>query len=129
MKELFSITYYFWVFTRIIFVIAGFVSVAGTYGTYRMSTLELLANLVLVVYLFLMGYNTVSDFSSSSRNTVPRYISGAISIILGLAVLALVFTTNVVSVIVAFIFSFWIILLGIFDLLLIRKNNSADDES
>ena len=121
MRNFYAATYYFWAATRTLFIIAGFISIAGVLGSYKLRTEELLANLVAVLYFIIMIYNSFLDFSGNNHNKLLKYISGSISIIIGVIILILLFTVKVVSIPAAFIFIIWIVLLGLFDILLIKR--------
>lgn len=126
MKSFFSSSYYFWLITRILFIIATIISSFSNLGE-NLTPLELIANLIILLYSFAMCYNTFLDFSIKEPIKTLKYFTGGISILIGAAIFILTFSVQVINLILALLFIIWVVLLGIFDLLLIRRKQKIEE--
>jgi hypothetical protein len=120
MKQFFQSTYYFWLITKLIFAIAGFISVIELLSKNRIKPSEALLNYVAALYCILLVLDVIFSFIGNSYKFL-KYIIGFISIALGLIIFVVMLNVRVISVPVTLLFILWVILLGLFDLLQIKR--------
>jgi hypothetical protein len=123
MRQFYQSTYYFWIVTKGIFAIAGFISAVNNLGISDLTGPEKLANFIGVVYAILLAIDVINSLRGNYSKSL-KYMAGAISVLLGVAILILPFITNVISIPLTVLFAAWIILLGFFDLLIIKRKSS-----
>lgn len=123
MRQFYQSTYYLWIITKAIFAIAGFISAINTLGISNLTGPEKLVNFIGVVYAILLAIDVINSLSGNYPKYL-KYINGTISVLLGIVILGLPFIANVISIPVTVFFAAWIILLGFFDLLVIKRKPS-----
>lgn len=123
MRQFYQSTYYLWVVTKGIFAIAGFISAVNNLGINDLTGPEKLANFIGVVYAILMAIDVINSLRGNYPKSL-KYINGTISVLLGVVIFILPFITNVMSIPLTVFFAAWIILLGFFDLLVIKSKSS-----
>lgn len=124
MRQFYQSTYYLWIITKAIFAIAVLISAIGNFGLSNLTGAEILANFLGVLYAILLSVDVINSLKGNHSKSL-KYINGAISILLGVVIFILPFIANVISIPLTMLFTAWIILLGLFDLLII-KNKSFD---
>jgi branched-subunit amino acid transport protein AzlD len=126
MKCFFHQTYYFWLITRVIFIV-GAVLDSGKLFSKGLDALDMLINVAIIGYLCLMTYNTVNEYRNSFGNSITKYIAGTLSIILGAVIVGIVLTRDSAIIALAAPFAIWIVLLGIFDLLVLNRSEEREE--
>ncbi|MEX1188917.1 MAG: hypothetical protein WED33_06645 [Bacteroidia bacterium] len=71
----------------------------------------------------------IRQLSGAPRMRILSYLVGIISLLIGIAVLILPFMTQVISIPAVVIFSFWMLGLGMFDLLCIERADGVISNS
>ncbi len=120
MTDFFKGTYYFWLVSKIIFIILGTISVLQILTTQQLPKTEFLINVAFVFYISLMTITTVKELRGIKSGTLLNTIVGALSVLIGLALLVTFILLGnerlQVDIVLALLFSFWIILIGLSDL-------------
>ncbi len=122
MKPFYQSTYYLWIITKGIFSVAGFISAIDNLGILDLTTTEKLANFIGLAYAVLLAIDTVMSLTGNYLKPL-KYANGTISVLLGIIIFVLPFFANVISVPITVLFSVWIILLGVFDLLVVKRSS------
>lgn len=123
MKQFYKSSYLFWVTSRIILVIAGFLDTFRIYLNYKTFTGS---SFITILYLIAMSIIFYSEITKANPAKFLKYCTGIFTILIGLFIAYLKFSEPKPSwgiektqfdymKIVAIIFSSWLILLGIFD--------------
>ena len=128
MKPFFLKSYYFWIVTRIIFCVALFISLVAIFQDARLSSMELFVNLVAVVYWIILLLIIIRQLAGAQRMRIMSYVVGVISMLMGIILLVLPFMTEVISLPAIVLFSFWMLALGVFDLLCIQKPDLFEED-
>lgn len=128
MKRFFHQTYYFWLITRVIFIAGGLLDSARMFDK-GLDALDVLINTSILVYLGLMIYNTINEYRNALGSPITKYIVGALSIILAVAIIVIVVTHDSRMIVLAGIFAGWIALLGVFDLLVLNRSEEEYEEA
>ena len=115
MSTFFSQSYYFWFSTRVLFLLAGFISSLSLLFSGELDGSEVLANLAALFYLVAMAIGTYAEFSSLNQPVALRKGVAIFSWILALLLIGLALFYSVKSVPVALLFSLWLIGLGLQD--------------
>ncbi len=126
MRQFYHSTYYLWIVTKGIFAFAVMISAISNLGISNLRGPEKLVNFIGLVYAILLVMDIIMSLKASYSRSL-KYTTGAISVLLGVGLLILPFLVNVISVPLTFIFAAWVILLGFFDLLNIKRR-SLDNE-
>ena len=129
MKSFFLKSYYFWIITRIIFCVALFISLIAIFQEARLSSMELIVNLVAVVYWIILLLIIIRQLAGAQRMRIMSYAVGVISILIGIILLVLPFMTEVISLPAIVLFSIWMLALGVFDLLCIQRPDVFEEDS
>jgi hypothetical protein len=127
MKRFFFQTYFFWVFTRIIFIAAAVID-SFTVFPRAINGVDVLIDFATLCYIGLMIYNTVVELQSKTRQRVTKYIVGAISILIAVSIFFVVMTYSSEYLFLAVIFVAWFTLLGIFDFVIMNRREEELDE-
>ncbi|TCC96951.1 hypothetical protein [Pedobacter hiemivivus] len=127
MKRFYHQTYYFWLITRIIFIAGALLDSGRMFGK-GLETLDVFINLSIIGYLGLMIYNTVNEFRNALVSTVTKYIVGVASLVLAFVIIVIVVTHDSRLISLAGPFVIWIVLLGIFDLLILNRSEEVQEE-
>ena len=124
MRPFFSATYYFWIVSRIIFIIAGFINVLGIFSSKTQNINSLMINVLVVVYFLMLITAIVQDFAGI-QNRLLRQVLGTCSLLIAACLLYIVFLMGKHGARIypgaAIFFCAWLTGLGLFDLLYIRK--------
>lgn len=83
--------------------------------------MELIVNLVAVVYWIILLLIIIRQLAGAQRMQIMSYVVGVISMLIGIVLLILPFITTVISLPAIVVFSLWMLSLGVFDLLCIQK--------
>ena len=121
MKAFYKNTYYFWIITKFILAIAVFISAIGNLGIDDLTTSEKAANYLAVLYAILLSLDLIFSLNGNYYRII-KYFIGVISILFAIIIFIVLIKMNVISVPLTLLFSIWIFLLGLFDLLQIKKN-------
>jgi len=121
MRSFFSGSYYLWVVLRILFVIAGLVSLFQIWSEERLDFVESSINFIFFIFIILMTICAVKDIRGIRRRSVINRVAGVVSIFIALSIVSLVLFINpgrlVVPLIVPVLFSAFIFMLGLFDII------------
>jgi phosphoglycerol transferase MdoB-like AlkP superfamily enzyme len=120
MKSFFLQTYFFWVFTRIIFI-AGVIIDLFIVFPRALNGVDMLIDFATLGYIGLMIYNTVIELQNKTRYRAAKYIVGIISILIAVLILIVAMLYDDGYLFLALIFVTWVALLGIFDLLIMNR--------
>lgn len=100
---------------------ALFISLITIFQEARLSSMELIVNLVAVVYWIILLLIIIRQLAGAQRMQIMSYVVGVISMLIGIVLLILPFITTVISLPAIVVFSLWMLSLGVFDLLCIQK--------
>lgn len=123
MKQFYQSTYYLWIVTKGIFAIAGFISAMSNLGISNLTGTEILANFIGIVYAILLAVDIMMSLRGNYSKSL-KYTTGTISVLLGIGLIILSLLANVISIPVTLLFAAWVILLGFFDLMIIRRKEN-----
>ena len=127
MRSFFNTTYYFWVVWRAILIILGMISLISIISIGDLTNLEVLVNFSFFIYLILLSIIFIREVRKAEQNRVIKIVAGIYSILAGVGIIAaLSLVGNHKSPAMGFvgmIFSIWLFLLGVFDLLILHKDN------
>jgi hypothetical protein len=101
--------------------VALFISLITIFQEARLSSMELIVNLVAVVYWIILLLIIIRQLAGAQRMQIMSYVVGVISMLIGIVLLILPFITTVISLPAIVVFSLWMLSLGVFDLLCIQK--------
>jgi hypothetical protein len=90
--------------------------------------MELFVNLVAVVYWIILLLIIIRQLAGAQRMRIMSYVVGVISMLMGIILLVLPFMTEVISLPAIVLFSFWMLALGVFDLLCIQKPDLFEED-
>lgn len=125
MIDFFKKHYWFWVVSKIIFIIILSISAISILGFERLKTDEILINTLGIVEAVLLLITLAEDFSTTLKFKILKIITGIIMIIFGIGIIIILFTIPKGSqsefYILGYPFGLWMILIGIFDILRIEK--------
>lgn len=127
MRQFYQSTYYLWIVTKGIFAFAVMISAISNLGISNLRGPEKMVNFIGLVYAILLVIDIIISLKGSYSKPL-KYTIGVISVLMGIGLLILPFLANVISVPLTFIFAAWIILLGFFDLLIIKRRSLEDEE-
>ena len=123
MKHFYHQTFLFWIITKFLLAIAG---LGSMYSLFTLETgiqsFEFIANLVILMYCMLLGYSGYSDIRSLKPNPSIRTLTGAISVIIGMAIIALIVLNITRNGFVAFLLALWLFLLGIYEWMQVERD-------
>ncbi len=122
MKHFYHQTFLFWVITKFLFAIAGigsFFSMLRMFDSFE--KFNVIANLVILIYALFLAYSAYSDIRSEKPNAFIRIVTGSISEIVGLSIFGLIVMNHTKNPLIAFLLSFWIILLGIYEWMQVER--------
>lgn len=120
MKQFYQSTYYFWIVTKFIFAIAAFINAIGNLGINDLTETEKIANIVGIIYAILLVLDLILSLNGNYSKFL-KYTIGSISILLGIIIFVILTKVNVISIPLTMVFVVWIILLGFFDLLVVKR--------
>lgn len=120
MKQFYQSTYYFWIVTKFIFAIAAFISAIGNLGINDLTETEKITNIVGTIYAILLVLDLILSLNGNYSKFL-KYTIGSISILLGIIIFVILIKVNVISIPLTIVFVVWIILLGFFDLLVVKR--------
>lgn len=116
----FKSTYYFWVVSKIIFILLGTISVLQILTTERLGKTEFLINIFFLFYISLMAITSFKELRGIQSKSILNIIVGSLSLLTGLALMiTFILLGNErlqVDIILALLFSLWIMLIGLSDL-------------
>jgi len=116
----FKSTYYFWVVSKIIFILVGTISVLQILTTERLGKTEFLINIFFLFYISLMAITSIKELRGIQSKSILNIIVGSLSLLTGLALMiTFILLGNErlqVDIILALLFSLWIMLIGLSDL-------------
>jgi hypothetical protein len=122
MKHFYHQTFLFWVITKFLLAIAGLGSVYSILTLHTgFQSFEFIANVVILLYCMLLGYSGYSDIRSLKPNPGIRTLTGTISVIVGVSVIALIFLNVTRNSAVAFLLAIWLFLLGIYEWMQVER--------
>jgi len=127
MKQFYQSTYYLWIVTKGLFAVAGFISALSNLGISNLTGPEMLSNFIALVYAVLLAVDIVMSLRRNYSKAL-KYTTGTISVLSSVVILILPFLTSVISVPITLLFATWLMLLGFFDLLVIRGKSLEDEE-
>ena len=120
MMNFFKSTYYFWVVSKIIFILLGTISVLQILATERLGKTEFLINIFFLFYISLMAISSIKELRGIQSKSILNIIVGSLSLLTGLALMVtFIFLGNErlqVDIVLALLFSLWIMLIGLSDL-------------
>ena len=120
MMNFFKSTYYFWVVSKIIFILLGTISVLQILTTERLGKTEFLINIFFLFYISLMAISSIKELRGIQSKSILNIIVGSLSLLTGLALMVtFIFLGNErlqVDIVLALLFSLWIMLIGLSDL-------------
>jgi len=120
MINFFKSTYYFWVVSKIIFILLGTISVLQILTTERLGKTEFLINIFFLFYISLMAISSIKELRGIQSKSILNIIVGSLSLLTGLALMVtFIFLGNErlqVDIVLALLFSLWIMLIGLSDL-------------
>jgi hypothetical protein len=126
MKYFFFKTYYFWTITRVVFIAAGLIDLLTVFPR-ASNGLFLLIDIATLCYIGLMIYNTIIELQNKTRQLFTKYIVGIISILIAVSIFFLVMTYSSAYVVLAVLFVAWLALLGVFDLVVMNRQEEDSD--
>ena len=126
MKSFFLQTYFFWVFTRIIFIAAAVID-SFTVFPRAINGVDVLIDIATLCYIGLMIYNTVIELQNKTRQRITKYIVGIISIVIAIAIFYVAATYSKDYILLAIIFVAWLTLLGVFDFVIMNRREEEPD--
>ena len=130
MKSFFNTTYYFWVVWRAVLILLGMISLISIIAIGDLTNLEVLVNFSFFVYLILLCIIFIREVRKAEQNRVIKIIAGIYSILAGAGIitaLSLVGSHKGPAMgFVGVIFSIWLLLLGIFDLIIQQREINID---
>lgn len=91
--------------------------------------MELILNLIDLVYGIMLLLIIIRQLAGAQRIRILSYVVGVISMLIGIILLVLPFFTEVISLPAIVLFSFWMLALGVFDLLCIQKPDLFENYS
>lgn len=128
MKKFYQSTYYFWIVSKLLIAIGGIISSFGNLADFEyLRGEEKLANLTGVLYSILLIVDVIQTFNGKYSKPV-KYTTGTISMIIGLALFLLMIYMSVISIPLTISFIAWIILMGIFDYLVVKRRVDEPEE-
>jgi hypothetical protein len=120
MMNFFKSTYYFWVVSKIIFILLGTISVLQILTNERLAKTEFLINIFFLFYISLMAITSIKELRGIQSKSILNIIVGSLSLLTGLALMiTFILLGNErlqVDIILALLFSLWIMLIGLSDL-------------
>lgn len=128
MRKFYQSTYYFWIVSKLLIAIGGIISSFGNLADFEyLRGEEKLANFIGVLYSILLIADVVMTFNGQYSKPV-KYTTGTISMIIGLVLFLLMIYMSVISIPLTIAFIAWIILLGIFDYLVVKRRVDEPEE-
>jgi uncharacterized membrane protein len=133
MRSFFYSSYYFWVVSRAVLILLGLISLVSIFSMGRLNNIELLVNFSFIIYLIFHAIIFIREISKANQSRVLKIITGIYSIVVGLGIIIVItlFGSNKSSGndLIAFIFSSWIVLLGLFDFVILNKKEIEPDDT
>lgn len=127
MRKFYQSTYYFWIVSKLLIAVGGIISSFGNLADFEyLRGEEKLANFIGFLYSILLIADVVLAFNGKYYKSV-KYTTGTISMIIGLVLAILMSYMNVISIPLTLAFIAWIILLGFFDYLIIKRRVEAPE--
>lgn len=128
MIDFFKKYYWFWIISKIIVIIILLISTISILGFERLKTDEILINTLGLIEAFLLLITLAEDFSSNSKFKILKIITGIIMTVFGIGLIIILLTVSKGSqsefYILGYPFGLWMILIGIFDILRIKKTTA-----
>ena len=128
MRSFFNTTYYFWVVWRAILIVLGMISLVSIISMGRLNNMELLVNFSFFIYLILLSIIFVREVRKTEQNRTIKLIAGVYSLIAGIGLATSLFivgnSKNPAMGFVGLVFSVWLIMIGIFDIVMMRKEEA-----
>ena len=125
MRSFFNTTYYFWLVWRAILIVLGMISLISLISVGRLKNLEVLVNFSFFIYLILLTIIFVKEVRKAEQNRVIKTIVGVYSILfaigLFIAITIMGNSKNPAMGFIGMLFSMWLFLLGLFDLLVMER--------
>ena len=125
MRSFFNTTYYFWVVWRAVIVVLGMISLISIISIGHLTNLEVIVNFSFFVYLILLSIIFVKEVRKAEQNRFMKIIAGVYSLLAGIGIITVItIIGNDKSPAMGFVgmlFSIWLLLLGVFDLLIQQR--------
>jgi uncharacterized membrane protein len=126
MKDFFRQSYWFWVISKVIFVVMLFISVLSILGAGQLGAEETAINLLALVEALLLTVTLFGDFSATAKFGILKIITGVLLIVFGIGLLVVLLTVGKGSqssvYMLGFPFAAWMVLMGLFDVFRVKKN-------
>ena len=130
MKTFYKQTYWFWVISKIIFILLLLISCLSILSAGKLRTPEFAVNFAGLLEAILLGITLVHDFSKSNFKYL-KIITGSVLIVFGIGLFLVLITASKGTLndasFLGYPFLIWMILIGIFDLLRIEKTTTNQD--
>lgn len=128
MGNLYRQSYFFWVISKVVLTILLLMSTLSILAAGRLSFDELVVNLLILLEAILLGITVFQDFSNKPNNL--KIITGTILILFGTGLFIFLLTVSEGSqssiYILGYPLSIWMALIGIFEVLKIKKAVDGD---
>lgn len=125
MSSFFIKHYWFWVVSKIILTIILLISTITIIVFERLKTDEKLFNSLVLIEAILLLVTSVVDFTSTLKFRILKIITGIILVIFGVGLIIILLSISKISqsdlYVLGYPFGLWLILIGIFDILRIKK--------
>ncbi|HUH25622.1 MAG TPA: hypothetical protein VLY87_03280 [Flavobacterium sp.] len=125
MKEFYLKSYWFWLLSKSILIIMLLLSTLNILGEGNLNTTEFSVNLLGLIEAFLLMATLSQDYFFLKKFYFLKTIAGGILILAGIALFIFLFTVSEGSQSAYYLLGYplavWLILIGIFDLLRIKK--------
>ena len=125
MKKFYFRSYWFWLLSKSILIIMLLLSTLNTLGEGSLKTSELAVNLLGLIEAFLLMATLSQDYFFLKKFYFLKTIAGGILILSGIALFIFLLTISEGSqsayYLLGYPFSIWLILIGLFDLMQIKK--------
>ncbi|MBI1267243.1 MAG: hypothetical protein GC193_07425 [Cryomorphaceae bacterium] len=125
MKKFYTQSFWFWVTSKIIFVCLMLISILSILGESkgRLGGAELGINFLAFVEALLLIITVIQDFTS--KLNVIKVVSGVLMMLFGIALFGVLLTVSSggqsAIYMLGYPFSLWMILIGMFDLLRVKR--------
>lgn len=128
MGNLYRQSYFFWVISKVVLTILLLMSTLSILAAGRLSFDEPVVNLLILLEAILLGITVFQDFSNKPNNL--KIITGTILILFGTGLFIFLLTVSEGSqssiYILGYPLSIWMALIGIFEVLKIKKAVDGD---
>ncbi|OJV52225.1 MAG: hypothetical protein BGO31_00720 [Bacteroidetes bacterium 43-16] len=128
MRKFYQSTYYFWIISKFLMAIAGFISsISILQESNNLREEEKIANYLCLIYSILLVLDNVFSLQGKPNRAI-KYITGTISVVIGLALFILMLYMKVISIPLTIAFVILVLLMGLFDLLQVNKRTELQDD-